>query len=137
MVTRYGMSERLGLAAFEAPRSPVFLAGPTLPAAREYADATARAIDEEVIALLGAARARVVETLTGRRPALEALARLLLEKETVDRAAIEALLSESAVAPAREATADVRRRPGRRLRSRPSRPRSALRTVTRRRAGGD
>jgi cell division protease FtsH len=111
MVTRYGMSERLGLAAFEAPRGPVFLAGPTLPAAREYADATARAIDEEVIALLDTARARVVETLSGRRPALEALARLLLERETVDRAAIEALLGEGAAAPAREAAVDVRPTP--------------------------
>jgi cell division protease FtsH len=92
MVTRYGMSEQLGLGTFEAPRTPAFLSVPQPPGPREYSERTAQTIDEEIARLLADAHTRVTETLTTRRPAVDALAKLLLQQEVVDRAALDQLL---------------------------------------------
>jgi cell division protease FtsH len=93
MITRYGMSERLGLATFEEPRSSAFLNIPVPPAQREYSERTAQVIDDEIAKLLADAHTRVTDTLTTRRPELDALAKLLLEREVVDRVALDQLLS--------------------------------------------
>ena len=95
MVSHYGMSDAIGLAAHEAPRAATYLGAPQLPEARSYSERTAETIDAEVSRLLQEAKARVAATLTAKRPLLEALARLLLEKEVLDRAALDALLNES------------------------------------------
>lgn len=50
-------------------------------------------IDAEIRTLLEAAHVRVRETVTAKRSVLEALARLLMEKEVVDREALRALLA--------------------------------------------
>ena len=94
MVMHYGMGEALGLATFEAPHQALYV---NLAAAgqREYSEETARAIDEETRKLLEEAHARVRETLTGKRVLLESLAKLLVEKEVVDRGALNALLAEA------------------------------------------
>ena len=60
---------------------------------KEYSEGTAQAIDEEVTKLLADAQTPVRETLTAQRPALEALAKMLLEKETIDRAALDQVLA--------------------------------------------
>jgi cell division protease FtsH len=91
MVTRFGMSERIGLATHGEEPSP-FLRAPTLPGPREYSERTAQAIDEEIENLLQEAHHRVKETLTTRRGMLETLAKLLLEKEVVDRPMLDRLL---------------------------------------------
>lgn len=91
MVTQYGMSEQLGLATFEEPRTSPFLNIPVPQGQREYSERTAQMIDEEVRKLLGDAHIRVKETLIARRSALESLAKLLLEKEVVDRATLDQL----------------------------------------------
>ena len=96
MVTHYGMSEAVGLAAHEAPRAPTYLGAPQLPEARTYSERTAELIDAEVRRLLEESKARVVTTLTEKRPLLNALAGLLLEKEVVDRAALDGLLLQRA-----------------------------------------
>ena len=83
MVARYGMSESLGLATFEAPRQALFLNVPST-AQREYSEETARRIDTEIEKLLDAAHRRVRETLTAKRGLLTSLAKLLIEKEVVD-----------------------------------------------------
>jgi cell division protease FtsH len=94
MVAQYSMSDKLGLATFEEPR-PTFLAlgGVT---SREYSEATAETIDVEIAAILDAAHRRVRETLTANRPTLEALAKLLLDKEVVTADALRALLRDPA-----------------------------------------
>jgi cell division protease FtsH len=92
MVTRYGMSEKLGLATFEKPRQPLFLNVP-LGGEREYSEATAQTIDAEIEHLLDAAHGRVLQTLTAQRSVLEALAKLLIEREVVDRDALTHLLA--------------------------------------------
>jgi cell division protease FtsH len=94
MVTQYGMSEALGLVTFEEPRSNPFLNVPGAGRSREYSEKTAQAIDDEVRSIVAEARERVRETLTRRRGALDALAKLLLEKEVVDRQGLEALLAQ-------------------------------------------
>jgi cell division protease FtsH len=91
MVTRYGMSESLGPVTFEEPRHALFLDVPSF-ARKEYSEATARMIDAEIRKLVESAHARVRDTLTSRRDALEALARLLIEKEVVDRETLSQLL---------------------------------------------
>ncbi len=94
MITRYGMSEALGLATLEDPRQAPFL--PVLGGGmKEYSEETGRLVDAEIRTLLDAAHARVRETLTAKRPALEALAKLLIEKEVVTREALTDLLAAS------------------------------------------
>jgi len=91
MITRYGMSEALGLATFEAPRQALFLQVPT-GAPREYSEETARVIDAEIQQLLEAAHVRVRATLTEKRALLESLGKLLITHEVVDRNALMRLL---------------------------------------------
>jgi cell division protease FtsH len=91
-VTQYGMSEELGLGTFERPRAALFLAGPG-SGEREYGEDTARMIDVEVRSLLEAAHLRVQATLREKRSTLEMLAKVLIEKEVVDRDALTALLA--------------------------------------------
>jgi len=95
MVARYGMSEALGLATFEAPRQALFLNVPSM-APREYSEETARRIDAEIEQLLKAAHGRVRETLGQQRGILGALAKRLIEKEVVDRAALTELMTAEA-----------------------------------------
>ena len=102
MVTRYGMSDALGLATYEEARRPMFLDVGHLDR-REYSEDTAQAVDREVRTLLDAAHQRAHATLEQHEPALRALAARLIEKEVVDRemlatilAAAEAGLSQSA-----------------------------------------
>jgi len=108
MITRYGMSDVLGLATFEAPRQALFLQVPT-GAPREYSEDTARVIDTEIQQFLEAAHTRVRATLTAKRAVLESLARLLITHEVVDRQALDRLLAtpvpeDAAYAPLGEST---------------------------------
>ncbi|MFI5303922.1 MAG: ATP-dependent zinc metalloprotease FtsH [Nitrospiria bacterium] len=93
MVTQYGMSEQLGLATLEDPARSPFLTLPETSERRGYSEKTAQAIDEEVRHLLDEAQERVRDTLNRKREILVALAKLLLEKEMVDRIALDHLLS--------------------------------------------
>jgi cell division protease FtsH len=93
MVTQYGMSEKLGLASFEKPSaSPMYPTGvgERLP----YSEQTAQGIDLEIESLLREAHERVRQTLQEKRSLLDALAHALLERETLDRAAFEALIRD-------------------------------------------
>jgi cell division protease FtsH len=84
MVTAYGMSEKLGPMTYGAGKRPQFLEE-ALPFPRyEVSEDTAREIDQEVRALVGDARNEAKSILEARRETLDALARLLLEKETIE-----------------------------------------------------
>lgn len=91
MITEYGMSERLGLATFEQVSAPL-MTHPSLGRKGACSEATAQAIDAEIIRLLGEAHQRVTETLSAKRPLLDALAQALLEKESIDRATLDELI---------------------------------------------
>ena len=94
MVTKYGMSEKLGSVAYERdPRT--FLTGPDLPALpheQDYAEKTAAVIDEEVRKLVQSAIDRAVGILKDKRDILERSARRLLEKETLDERELTELI---------------------------------------------
>ncbi len=85
MVTRYGMSERLGLATF-GERMPLFLQGP--PGAwggeRTYSEETARVIDAEVREILDRTHERVQRILTDKKAVLVAGAAELKRVETLE-----------------------------------------------------
>jgi len=91
MVTQFGMSEKLGLATLEGPRRASFLMVPT-ESRQEYSEETARLIDAEVKQILSEAHTKGRDILLAHRAALEELAQLLLEKEVVDRPALQAIL---------------------------------------------
>jgi len=90
-ITPYGLSDALGLAAFEAPRQLLILQVPT-GAPRAYSEETAHVIDAEIQQLLEAAHTRVRETFTVQRVLLESLGKLLIAHEVVDRDARTRLL---------------------------------------------
>ncbi|MCS0633859.1 ATP-dependent zinc metalloprotease FtsH [Telluria mixta] len=97
MVAQYGMSERLGLATFEQPAAAPY--APVQPPNTAYSERTARLIDAEIARLLDEAHQRVRVTLREQRPLLDALARQLLDHETVERDALQALVRAHAVRP--------------------------------------
>ena len=69
---------------------------------KEYSEETARLIDEEVKKILTEAHTRARVLLISRRAALEELAQLLLEKEVVDRPALQAILNVRSIDSIRE-----------------------------------
>ena len=83
MVTKYGMSEKLGNVTFTTGHDEVFL-GRSMAQAKPYSEETAALIDAEVKALLDSAYQRCREILTRDRDKLETVARYLLEHETMD-----------------------------------------------------
>jgi cell division protease FtsH len=91
MVTKYGMSERLGLATY-GERVPLFLKGAG-GGERDYSDATARAIDEEVRAILDRTQDRVRGLLTAKKAVLIHAAAELKRVETLDGEPLKRLLA--------------------------------------------
>ncbi len=101
MVTRYGMSEKLGHVALEKDQRSLLTPNPMAggPQEHDFSDRTAAAIDDEVRRIVDAAFDRTVAILTERRQLLEKTARALLEKETLDEAQLRALVGAPAPVP--------------------------------------
>ncbi len=96
MVTRYGMSERLGLATY-GDRAPTFLKGSGLGhGERDYSDATARAIDEEVRVMLDRIHDRVRSILSDKKAVLVGAAAELKRVETLEGEHLRRLLAGEA-----------------------------------------
>src|SRR5262245_1285500 len=85
MVTKYGMSERVGLATY-GERAPLFLrgAGPGLGSERDYSEETARVIDQEVRGILDRTQDRVRGILTAKKAVLISAAAELKRTETLE-----------------------------------------------------
>ncbi|AFZ33766.1 ATP-dependent metalloprotease FtsH [Stanieria cyanosphaera PCC 7437] len=96
MVTRFGMSDRLGPVALGRQSGNVFL-GRDIASDRDFSDETAAAIDEEVRNLVDQAYRRAKEVLVGNRHILDKLADMLVEKETVDSEEFQDLLANNDV----------------------------------------
>ncbi|MEB3831387.1 ATP-dependent zinc metalloprotease FtsH3 [Phormidium sp. CCY1219] len=96
MVTRFGMSDRLGPVALGRQQGNMFL-GRDIMAERDFSEETAAAIDDEVRNLVEQAYRRAKEVLVGNRGVLDRLAEMLIEKETVDSEELQELLAESDV----------------------------------------
>jgi len=96
MVTRFGMSERLGPVALGRQQGNMFL-GRDIAAERDFSEETASAIDDEVRNLVDQAYRRAKSVLVGNRSVLDRLAEMLVERETVDSEELQQLLAESDV----------------------------------------
>jgi cell division protease FtsH len=90
MVTRYGMSQKLGLVALGRKEELVFL-GREISEQRNYSDEIAYEIDKEVRALVDEAYDKAKEILTMYKDKLIEISELLIEKETLDAVDFEAL----------------------------------------------
>jgi cell division protease FtsH len=83
MVTRWGMSEKLGTIQL-APRENPYLQGGGFPSEKPFSEETARDVDEEVLRIMGESHEEALRLLTKHRRELETLAQALLERETLD-----------------------------------------------------
>ena len=83
MVTKYGMSERVGTITFGADQEEVFL-GRDLAHAKDYSEETAAIIDEEVKKIVDAGYERATNILKEHIDKLHAVAKVLMEKEKID-----------------------------------------------------
>jgi cell division protease FtsH len=93
MVREWGMSDRIGPMAWGS-QGAVFL-GEDLVHTRDYSDETARVIDEEVERILRDEEDRARKVLGEHRTGLEAVARALLERETLDGTEVGELVDEA------------------------------------------
>jgi cell division protease FtsH len=84
MVTRWGMSDALGMVQL-APRENAYLQTVMgYDGARPFSEETARCIDDEVHRIIGECQEKARGLLTDHRRELDALASALLERETLD-----------------------------------------------------
>ena len=90
MVTKYGMSEKIGPIDFSATQSEVFL-GRDFANTNQLSEQTASLIDSEVKALIHTAYERCEQILRDNMDILHRLAQFLLDNETMDNAQLEAL----------------------------------------------
>ncbi|MFM8296524.1 MAG: ATP-dependent zinc metalloprotease FtsH3, partial [Microcystaceae cyanobacterium] len=96
MVTRFGMSDKLGPVALGRQGGGVFL-GRDIASDRDFSNTTAAAIDDEVSQLVDQAYQRAKEVLVGNRSILDKLAQMLVEKETVDAEELQDILNHNEV----------------------------------------
>ncbi len=93
MVTEYGMSDTIGPRTLGQKQGEVFL-GRDWASTPDYSDAVAFEIDREVQQLIDEAHDVALEILTDNGPKLDALATLLLERETLDREQVEKFFAD-------------------------------------------
>jgi cell division protease FtsH len=92
MVTRFGMSDRLGPVALGRQQGNPFM-GRDVMAERDFSDETAAAIDDEVRNLVDQAYRRAKDVLVKNKHVLDAIANQLVDKETVDSEELQAILN--------------------------------------------
>lgn len=92
MVTRFGMSPRLGHPTYGQPLNGRFLSPAFLSEERNYSEETAGVIDAEVRRIVDESYERVKDVLTDRREELQRIAAKLIRTETLDCDALERLL---------------------------------------------
>jgi cell division protease FtsH len=84
MVTRWGMSEKLGLVQLAPRQNPFLMGQPSFAGERQFSEETARVIDTEVARIIGESHVEARRLLTEHRKALDALVEALLAHETLD-----------------------------------------------------
>ncbi len=93
MVTRYGMSENIGLICYKDDDDEVFI-GRDLAHAHNYSEGVASAIDAEVKSIIDHAYEEAKRIINENRDVLDRCAELLLEKEKITREEFEALFDK-------------------------------------------
>lgn len=100
MVTKYGMSDKLGPVAFEgAGGKPIFGLG---MGDREYSEAVGAEIDAEVSRIIAEAMKKVSKIIKDHKEALEAIATRLIEVETIEQKEFEDILIAHGITPKRK-----------------------------------
>jgi cell division protease FtsH len=94
MVTRWGMSERLGTISFSERDDP-YTRTPLATGSREYSEQTASIIDEEVNRIVKSAYERAVSLLISHRETLKCIARSLRLHETLDARQLRAIIEDT------------------------------------------
>jgi cell division protease FtsH len=98
MVTRYGMSDKLGPRTFGNREELVFL-GREISEQRNYSEQVAQEIDEEVKRIINTAYAKAREILMTYRAKLDLLAQRLIQEETIEGPEFEALFADVPAPP--------------------------------------
>ena len=93
MVTKYGMSDRVGAIMFGGGQGEVFL-GRDFAQTKDYSEETANIIDEEVKKIVDRAYNRAVEILSAHADKLHAVAGVLLEKEKIEGEEFDKIFEE-------------------------------------------
>ena len=93
MVTRFGMSEKVGPINYETEDSEVFI-GRDLGHMKAYSEQSAAMIDEEVKRIIDEAYTKARELIRENEEVLHRSAQLLIEREKLSREEFEALFSE-------------------------------------------
>ncbi|MBW4617675.1 MAG: ATP-dependent zinc metalloprotease FtsH3 [Desmonostoc vinosum HA7617-LM4] len=96
MITRFGMSDKLGPVALGRQQGNMFL-GRDIMSERDFSEETAAAIDEEVRKLVDIAYQRAKDVLISNRHILDQLAQMLVDKETVDAEELQEILANNDV----------------------------------------
>jgi len=91
MVTRFGMSDKLGPRTFGEHEELVFL-GREIHEERDYSDKTAEEIDKEIHSLIAEAAKRAEVALTENRQSLEKMVEVLMKEETIEQEKIEEIM---------------------------------------------
>ena len=94
MVTKYGMSDTLGMICYEDDGDEVFI-GRDLAHTKSYAEKTAAAIDEEVKKIVNDCYEKAKEIIIKHKNVLEKCAELLIEKEKIGREEFESLFEQN------------------------------------------
>ena len=105
MVTRYGMSERLGARVFGSDPHLPFL-GRELGGETAYSEEMAQEIDEEIHRLIEEAHRRALAVLTEEEELLHRITAILIEQETIDREQFELLVRRADASPTTDAQPD-------------------------------
>ena len=98
MVTKYGMSDKLGTVMYGSSNNEVFL-GMDYGRARDYSEATAAAIDKEVYDIISQAYAEAERLLTEHKDLLHKLAQYLIVNEKIDAPEFQKLMNDPTFAP--------------------------------------
>jgi cell division protease FtsH len=98
MVAHYGMSEALGPVRYDVHEEHAFL-GQRIATDSGTSDATVHAIETEARKLLGRALSAATSVITAHRARLDRLSAALLERETLERDALDQLLGPRVQAP--------------------------------------
>ncbi|MCD8109715.1 MAG: ATP-dependent zinc metalloprotease FtsH [Clostridiales bacterium] len=99
MVTKYGMSEIIGLLNYDSDDEEVFI-GRDLAHTKGYSDDVARRIDEEIKRIVDECYAKAKAIVVAHEDVLHRSAELLLEREKIGRAEFEALFEKREAIPA-------------------------------------
>ena len=100
MVTKYGMSESLGPVALEGNEGKTLFGRGVNE--KEYSEQVGALIDKEVSKIMNDALEKAEKTITEHRPLLDAIAKRLIEKESIERDEFESILVANGIQPKRK-----------------------------------